>query len=434
MKKLIALVSFLYVAAALGVPAGAAPLPPAVSTGGVTLQDCYQRALRVSETLTISEESIRQLEIQYRQGVSAVLPSLSWIRTQQYQDTPDAAPSTSTNSVQGTLTRSARPESYFEIYQPIFHGMREFNALKGFASARLSSEKNRDQARLALLGDVAQVFYTSLDLQQELELLANQHNITEDRIKQLHRWVDLGRSRSSEVLSTQVDLISLEALVEQTRAALQTARLTLEFLTQIPPQTPLVDDRPDPAPAALEQVLLQSTLRPDLQALAEDRKTAQYRLKYAQGDYWPSLDFTGKWYTERVGFQEDSKWDALFSLEVPIFQGGGTRAAVQLARSQVIIADLAYARQQRLVQRDVKNAHQTLNQAVLQANLYDKAAGLARQNYDVQQKEYRLGLITNLDVLQVLKTLIDLEIQRLRTRANAKLNDVNLRILTGTGL
>jgi outer membrane protein TolC len=166
---------------------------PIVSTGPVTLQECYQRALRVSETLAISEATIRALEAQYRQGVSAVLPSLSWIKTQEFQDTPSDTASSS-NTVQSSLLRSPIPQSYFELDQPLFHGLREFNALKAFKSARASGEKSRDQARLNVLSDVAQVFYTSVDLQQELDLYGHEHQITEDRIKQLQHWVDLGRS------------------------------------------------------------------------------------------------------------------------------------------------------------------------------------------------------------------------------------------------
>jgi outer membrane protein len=435
----------IYLALLIPCYAAAAPTPePFVSSNtvtvetrsapAVTLQECYRQALKVSETLQINEETIRQLEIQYRQGIGSVLPSLYWIKTQEFQDTPESSQSSSSGSVQGTLLRSPIPQSYLLFEQPLFHGLREFNAVKGYKYARESGEKARDHARLSLLSDVAQVFYTSIDLQEELALYNREHVITEDRLKQLQHWVDLGRSRSSEVLSTQVDLVSLEAQMEKTRGALQTARLTLEFLTQISPTVPLLDSHPAPVLAPLDQVLLKSVNRPDLAGLALDRRSAEYRIKYAQGDYWPSLDFAGRWYTERVGFQEDDRWDALFTLKVPIFTGGSSRLGLQLARSQLKIIDLNYTRLQRQVQQDVKNAYQALDQSVRQAALYEKAAALARKNYEAQQKEYRLGLITNLEVLQVLKTLEDLEIQRLRTQATSKLNDVNLHVTIGEAL
>jgi len=407
--------------------------PPDASSAPLTLQDCYRRALHVSETLAIDQATIQQLEAQYRQGISAVLPTLTWIKTQEFQDTPNNQ-TNSSGSVQGTLLRSPIPQSYFELDQPLFHGLRELNALKGFKSARIAGEKTLEQARLSLLDDVAQVFYTSIDLQLELDLYGREHQITEDRIKQLKHWVDLGRSRSSEVLSTQVDLVSLEAQMEQTRAALQTARITLQFLTEIPPTTPLVDNRPDPAPETLDKWLLHSVNRPDLQASAENRRAAEYQLRYARGGWWPSLDFTGKWYTERVGFQQDDRWDALFTLQVPLFSGGDTVAQIKLAQAQYAVADLNDRRLTRQARQDVQNAYQTLTQSIKQAALYDRAASLARDNYQVQTKEYKLGLITNLEVLQVLKTQEDLEIQSIRSHATAKQNDVSLRVLAGVGL
>lgn len=411
----------------------AATPPPDVSSAPLTLQDCYRRALHVSETLAIDQATIQQLEAQYRAGISAVLPTLTWIKTQEFQDTPNNQ-TNSSSSVQGTLLRSPIPQSFFELDQPLFHGLRELNALNGFKSARTAGEKTLEQARLSLLNDVAQVFYTSIDLQQELDLYAREHQTTEDRLHQLQHWVNLGRSRSSEVLSTQVDLVSLEAQMEQTRAALQTARITLQFLTEVPPATPLLDNRPEPSPDTMDKLLLQSTTRPDLQALAENRRAADYQVRYAKGGWWPSLDFTGKLYTERVGFQQDDRWDALFTLQVPIFSGGDTVAQIKLAQAQYAVADLNYRRLERQVRQDVQNAYQTLTQSLKQAALYDRAASLARQNYEAQTKEYRLGLITNIEVLQELKNTEDLEIQSIRSHATTKQNDINLRVLVGLGL
>ena len=76
-------------AALLGSGRGsAAGTLPSASTGGVTLLECHQKAIQVSETLSISSEEIRQLEAQYRQGVGSILPDVSWQRTDFWQDTP----------------------------------------------------------------------------------------------------------------------------------------------------------------------------------------------------------------------------------------------------------------------------------------------------------------------------------------------------------
>src|SRR5688572_26404678 len=103
----------------LAIPLWAAePGADTAKPAGVTLAECYQRALQVSETLAIDEQDIRQIEAQYRQGVGNILPHISWNMDQLWQDTPGSNVDTSTSSVQSTLLRNRRPESYFQLTQP----------------------------------------------------------------------------------------------------------------------------------------------------------------------------------------------------------------------------------------------------------------------------------------------------------------------------
>ena len=146
------------------------------------------------------------------------------------------------------------------------------------------------------------------------------------------------------------------------------------------------------------------------------------------------MDFTGKYYTERVGFNEEVKWGGLLSLDVPIFSGFKTQAEVRQARSRLIVADLAWARTKRQIRRDVETAHKNLNYTLTQMRFYDRAVSLAQRNYKLQQEEYRLGLINNLQVLQVLTDLQDLQLRKLRSATAARLNDVRLRVAMGQGL
>lgn len=408
------------------------PISTSTVTSAITLEECYQKALQVSESLAISEQEIQQLEAIYRQGVGNVLPQVSWIMTQFWQDTSGV--SVSSGDVQGTLLRKRRPEAYFQLEQPLFHGLRDFNAVKGFKAAKKSAELNKQQAALNLLGDVAEVFYTSLDLQQELEALSSQRQLTDDRLKELQRRVRLGRSRDSEVLSSQVEMASLDAQIEDTRQRWATARQTLQFLTEVPPSIPLVENRTTPALPTLEVAHTQSASRPDLLASAYVQDQERFRLRYAKGGYFPDVDFTGKYYTERVGFNEEVKWDALLNLEVPIFSGFITRAEVQEAKSRLTAADLAWARKKRQIRQEVETAHQNLRYATSQTEFYSRAVDLAQRNYQLQLDEYRLGLINNLQVLQVLTDLQDLKIRKLRSEAAMRLSDVRLRIAMGQSI
>ena len=65
-------------------------LAPALS--GATLLDCYHEALRQSETLAQSKESILQAEEMYHQAMGAILPNVSlnysYLRQDDHAYTP----------------------------------------------------------------------------------------------------------------------------------------------------------------------------------------------------------------------------------------------------------------------------------------------------------------------------------------------------------
>jgi len=415
----------------------AAPTPPAASSGtvpanAVTLDEAYKRGLEVSETLKLREQDIIQLEQKYRYGLGAIHPRLTWNMTQLFQDTKGTAqggPSGNQNPI-----RRRTPEAYFQLEQPLFHGFQEFNALKGFSASKRAAGYRKQQAALDLLVDVATVFYTALDLQLELDVLEEQRKLTNERLEELRRRVRLGRSRDSETLSSQVDLASLDAQVEDTRARWVVARETLWFLTEIPLDRPLTDARPMPALPTLDQAIQRGTARPDVRAAMEDQASAKYQLSYARAGYWPSLDLTASYYTERVGYYKPVNWDALFALEVPLYQGGQIRALSAEARSKQIAAELNYSMAQRQAKQFIETEHAGLRYNLAQTEAYGRAVELAQRNYGVQQGEYRLGLINNLQVLDVLTTLQNLKIRKIQAEAAARLSHIRLLAATGEGL
>ena len=104
------------------------------------------------------------------------------------------------------------------------------------------------------------------------------------------------------------------------------------------------------------------------------------------------------------------------------------------ARSQQIIAQLTLGRLKRDIERQVRTAFDDLRHARSEFKAYQKAVDLVEKNYQVQRQEYRRGLITNLELLRLLTDMQDVRRQSLAARANAKLNDVRLRIAMGEGL
>ncbi len=409
----------------------AQPLPPTLSTAGITLAECYQRAQKLSESVGISAETVKLFQEQYRAQIGAVLPKVDWIRTQFYQEKV-AAPSD--NGIGGSAQRSSTPQSYFLLQQPIFGGFRDWYAASIAKSQREQARINQHLTDLQLLSDVAEAFYVTYALQDNLLVLQETRKLNQDQINQLKRWTDIGRSRPSEVLSAETQAASMDAQIEDTRRSWIQARHVLLYLTGVPADVPLIDPDHAEPPFTLEQALLRAGKRPEILSAIEFVRQAEYGRKFARGGHLPTLGLMGRYYTERVGFLEDIDWDVTFALDVPILAGGTTQAAVRAARSQEIIARLQLSRTQRIVEREVRMAYDNYNHSLIKLAAYDKAVLLAQDNYQTQKKEYRLGITSNLDLLRLLSDTQELRRQTLASRAGAKLDDIRLRIAMGEGL
>lgn len=407
--------------------------PPPPSSSAVTLAQCYERAKRISETLGISEESIRLVEAQYRDKLGSILPHVDWIKSQFYQDSANAFGSGG-SPLGGSSFLTVQPQSYFQLTQPLFSGFRDAATLAAAKSLRDQTRWTQQQTEQQLLSDVAAAFYAAHTLQNDLDVLRGTRQLTADRIIELRNRVNLGKARESEVLSAETQLASLDAQIQDTLRSVADARELLSFLTGVSSTTTLQDASRPPNIVSLEEALTRAIKRPDLLATEEWVRQAGYGVRYARGGYWPTLNFTGRYFTERIGFLSDVRWDATFFLDVPLFSGGSTRAQAQQARSQEITAQLTLARLRRDSQRQVRTAHAALQFAHAQTQAYEKAVKLAERNYRVQEREYRLGLINNLELLRVLTDTQDVRRQWLRSQAATQLNDIRLKVAMGEGL
>jgi outer membrane protein len=404
--------------------------PVQTSTTGVTLADCFAKAKAVSESIGISAENTRLLESQYHEKFGDILPHIDWIKTQFYQQ---HIPSNS-NGATGSSLLSTQPQSYFQLVQPLFSGFRDWKALDIARSLQQQSRFEEEQAQQQLLSDVASAFYSALTAQEQLVTLNQTKTVTQDRVKELKRWVNIGRSLSSDLLSAQTQLATLDAQIADAERTQNDAREALHFLTELPSDVVLVDDRPDPQVPPLQEALTRSGRRPDLMSQEEALRQAQLNVSYMKGTYWPTLGFLGRYFTERVGFLSDVRWDATFTLDVPLLEGGSNHYQIQEARSQQLVAELTLHRLQRSIEQQVRSTQQDLAILAREAAAYQIAADMGQKNYEAQTREYRQGRTTNIEVLQVLTNLQNVKSQAVLSKYSAKLEDVLLRVAMGEGL
>ncbi len=393
----------------------------AVAADSLTLDEYYAAALKRSEAVATQVELIRQAEERYNQARAALYPSLDGVGFYRRQESVPAG------SAANSSSPNRQSQARLTLTQPIFRGFAEYAGQR--QTQALIGAQNQDylNARAQLYKDVAQNFYDVLSLEQELRNVEEQINQTLKREAELQSRARIGRSRQAEVLTVQTTVSTLRAEAERLRGQLQAAREAFAFLSGMDAATTLRDT--ETLPVQLEPLpnyLAQVQQRPDVRAGQQRVTAAQENITIARAARYPTIDLTGNYYLERSGSFEDVDWDVQIALTVPLYRAGSLQSKIREAASQRTQAELSVSQVNRLAEQEIRSAHQSAVLDQAQLNALERATDIARKNYETQSREYRLGLVTNLEVLQALTAFQENQRALDRARYAAKLNYLRL--------
>jgi outer membrane protein TolC len=140
--------------------------------------------------------------------------------------------------------------------------------------------------------------------------------------------------------------------------------------------------------------------RPDIQAVTSSGEAADARVRAAFATRLPSLNLDGSW-MQNQGFngEGDDTWALFATLQLPIWDGGGRRAAVEEARSnrQVLRHELAALRNQARAEVVAARADWQAAHTSYQASIASIKA--ARETERIQSDRFAEGRLSAADLV-----------------------------------
>ncbi|MBI3504159.1 MAG: TolC family protein [Proteobacteria bacterium] len=409
-----------------------APAARAQTESTATLRLCYEWALQRSAQLKMRAEDIEQSRQRGRAAIGHAVPRLAWELTDTYSD-PSGVRKLQAQGFSGFVEKE-QIESKFTARQPIFSGMREFSAFKGFRREEARERFLLERERRELYERTAAAYYAIVGYELERENTRESLELAQDRVKDLKGFLKLGKARESEVFTAQAREAALKAASRRTDGQIAAARVELSFLTgQDLSARQLVDELPErPEAGSLAAAQANARERSDVKARREDAAASALRVLVEKGAYWPTLDALGRYYTKRNTFMKEVHWDAMLALEVPIFQGGRVLAESRRAEAARRQSMLALDEAEREAVSQATRLHGELAASLGELDAEEEAARAAQKSYNALREEYRLGLVTNLDVLQALDQLQAQRAARNAARIKTKRLHVSLGVATET--
>jgi outer membrane protein len=356
------------------------------------LEESYKLALKNNQVEAINNAKINQFSEQIIQGKSGYYPKLYFKGNYSKQENLADIRYANLN-----LTHSIYRAGKDVVTTNLANNSKEIAVL------------NKSTEELNLYQNVINSYYNfylySNDV-QNLELLTKQSN---DRVLEIQKRVSIGRSRTGELLQAKAQLAQAQALYQNASGLLKEAKEKFVVLVGVTDVTPMVDMNIPLNHYSIDEILLKAFKRSDVLAKELKIDEASLNLSFARRNHLPTIDLTSNYYlNKRTGtVYTKTDWDAGVVLTFPLFEGFNSDAKVNENIWKEHEARFSFLDMKKNIESDIVSKLETHNRYVEQITSFDSAQSLAKKSYDESVKDYRLGLISNLDVLTALNLYLD---------------------------
>ncbi len=389
----------------------------ASSAHAVTLAESFSSALLNNQADNINESRLRLSSEEKRKGEGSYLPRLSVRGTYLKQEKFDDQKTLGLN-----LTAS------------LYNGGRDKQAIENSETSIKIAQNQKQLDRVNLYMDVVEAYYTYLlDLNdlKNLELLKKQ---SQERVDEIRKRVQIGRSRRGELLQAEAQLASVEAQAANGVGLLKQSEARYLVLTGLK-KSEMNIRFDDLAPAkTLDEYLSMALAREDVQNRELEIQRLNGQINISKAHYRPTLDLLSNYYALKEGGSSSSRnsdWDVGLNLLIPLYEGGVSQATVREDMEKFQTAQYQLTDYKKSVTIDVTSRYELFRRYNDQIKAFDTALDKAKRSYEETVRDYRLGLVTNLDVLSSLNLYLDSKRNSEKTKLQAVLNQKLLEASAG---
>ena len=296
-------------------------------------------------------------------------------------------------------------------------------------------------ARTRLISNVANLYYTLLMLDKELELIDEMETLAKDTWETMQLQKEYGRVRSTGVQSAESNYYSVQAQKVGLKRQLREAENALSLLLGQSARTIArgkFDGQSLPTNFSTGISLQMLNNRPDVHAAEMSLAQCFYNVQTARSRFYPTLTLSAQGgYTNSggMGITNPAKLllSAVGSLTQPIFQRGQLIAGLKVAKIQY---ERAYNTWQQMVLsagNEVSNALVLYNASAEKSEIEAKQIVTLRQNVEDTKMLLTESRGSYLEVITAQQTLLQVELSKVQDDFYKMQAVVNLYMALGGG-
>ncbi len=315
------------------------------------------------------------------------------------------------------------------------------NQKRSSQMALLATKDYQLVVQTKLVSNVANMYYTLLMLDKQLEVVNNMATLTKETWDIMKIQKDLGRTRETSVQSAESNYYSVLAQATDLKRQIRETENSLSLLLGQSAQTisrGTFEGQSLPAEFSTGIGLQMLNNRPDVHYAEMSLAQCFYDVNTARSRFYPSITISGSGTftnSSGMGIVNPGKWllSAVGSLVQPIFAKGQLIAGLKVAKAQ---EEQAYNTWQNAVLSagsEVSNALVLYNSSAEKSELEAKQVESLKKNVEYTKMLFNDGSSTYLEVITAQQSLLNAELSKVADDFYKMQAVVNLYYALGGG-
>ena len=324
-----------------------------------------------------------------------------------------------------------------QLNQTIFN-QSVFTGLKAARSTKEFYKLNAQLTEEEIIEKVATAYYQVFQAQQALQNLESNLELTEETMKIVKGLFDNGLAKKIDYDRSRVALNNLKSNQQQAINSVQLTKNALKFMIGMSIAQEIALPEQSFQPSILPNKELKVGERTELQLLDKQIELLKLQKKATQGEYYPSASLVANYgwlgQGDKVpvwnGEDQGVFWSDLaaigVNIQIPIFNGGATKARVKQDQVEVEKAQADFQETKLALDLAYSNAVSQLENSLITIRNQEENVVLAQEVLEDAQKNYSLGLASLNDLLDAERELADAKNNLTNARLDYKLAEVEL--------
>ncbi|QEH40420.1 TolC family protein [Chitinophaga sp. XS-30] len=328
----------------------------------------------------------------------------------------------------------------------LFDGLKMFATRQRFQAIEILGELSVKNQVENTIANIINSYYNIAQQKQQLRALAEQMDISSERVKLSDAKFQTGLAPKTDWLQAKVDYNAQRAMWLRQQTAIEQSKAALNQLLAIADESTNYDVL-DTIPvnlglsfgAILENI---GNTNPLLQVARQNLEISRITLKERTGDLFPVISFNSAYNFNQSRasaavnqfspvFNQNRGFNYGFSATVPIFNGLNAHRQIKAAKLDIQYQQLALENQQSQVNLFLRNAFRDYEYYKQALSLEEESVELARENVMVALERFKQGVSTTLELREAQESLELAAYRLIQARYNTKVAETELMRLKG---